>query len=114
MRLKIIVDALENATLREQAKKIGRDISRAISKNTEAEAEEWCKKVSEITKKHLNISMWYDEKLPDIYPYECILESAAKLKEKTKMLNSIGKYLMNHEEQMDIDRIKASIEEGRR
>lgn len=68
----------ENATLREQAKKIGRNISRAISKNTEAEAEEWCKKVSEITKKYLNINMWYDEKLPDVYPYECILESAAK------------------------------------
>ena len=103
----------ENVTLREQALKIGRDLSRAISKNTEAEAEEWCKKVSEITKKYLNINMWYDEKLPDIYLYECILESAAKLKEKTKMLNSIGRYLMNHEDQMDIDRIKASIEEGK-
>lgn len=103
----------ENATLREQAKKIGRNISRAINKNTEVETEEWCKNISEITKKYLGIELWWDGKLPDIYPYECILESAVKLKEKTKMLNSIGRYLMNHEDQMDIDRIKASIEEGK-
>lgn len=101
LKLRRIKDRIifrENATLREQAYNIGKEIGRRLDKNRETQVEEWVRECSEIFKKYLDVEICNDRKqkgLPDLYDIEYILESLGSLAKDIQYIKDIGEYLRN-------------------
>lgn len=91
--------ATGNATLKDQAYKIGHEIARRLDRDKETQVEEWSKKVQELFKKYLGIEerSYRLGELPSTYEIEDILSSVSGTLTEVNNIKKIGKYLTNLE-----------------
>lgn len=94
LREKIIAE--DNATLKDQAYKIGYEIARRLDRDRETQVEEWAKKVTALFKEYLDIdtrTRWGE--LPDTWELEHILQAVSGTLKEVNNIRKIGEYLNN-------------------
>lgn len=97
LRDKIIAD--DNASLIDQARKIGHTIAKRLNRDRETQIEAWATGVNELFKKHLNIDVDLMN-MPDTYNIEHILIGIGNLTKELQNIEAIGKYLSGlHQEE---------------
>ncbi len=95
-RLRDRIIAKDNATLRDQAYRIGFEIGQRLDKDRETQVEEWAKKVNKLFKEYLDIEPCeYRGNLPDLWDLENILSSVSGTLREVNNIRMIGKYLSN-------------------
>ena len=94
LRERIIAE--DNATLKDQAYKIGYEIARRLDGDRETQVEEWVKKVAGLFKEYLDIdtrARWGE--LPDTWELEHILQAVSGTLKEVNNIRKIGEYLNN-------------------
>lgn len=105
LRDRIVADS--NATLKEQAEKIGRDIARRLDKTKEAQIENWCIRLWEIFNKYgyempkevIKFDLYFGERvnLPSLCDLEQLLGGVSSMVNDVAAIKAIGEYLKNIE-----------------
>lgn len=94
LRERIIAE--DNATLKDQAYRIGHEIARRLDRDRETQVEEWVKKITSLFKEYLDIdtrSRWGE--LPDAYELEWMLQAVSGTLKEVNNIRKIGEYLKN-------------------
>lgn len=88
--------AKDNATLKDQAYKIGYEIARRLDRDRETQVEEWAKKVTNLFKEYLDIDTRsrFGE-LPDTWELEHVLQAVSGTIKEVNNIRKIGEYLRN-------------------
>ena len=96
-RLRDRIIAEDNATLKEQAYKIGYEIARRLDRDRETQVEAWVKEVGDLFKKYLNIEpgLFSTEGLPSTWEIESILSAVSGTLKEVNNIRQIGDYLRN-------------------
>ena len=96
-RLRDRIIAEDNATLKEQAYKIGYEIARRLDRDKETQVEAWVKEVGDLFKKYLNIEpgLFSTEGLPSTWEIESILSAVSGTLKEVNNIRQIGDYLRN-------------------
>lgn len=94
LRDRIIME--DNATLKDQAVKIGYELSRRLDRDRETQVEEWAKHMTSLFKEYLDIdtkARWGE--LPDTYELEWMLQAVSGTLKEVNNIRKIGEYLKN-------------------